>query len=75
LEKLGFPWILSPEISLFNGLRGIFRQKYFPHPSPLHETRANGTCDLGAGAQDYSWDKLNQISDSLQEIAIRTVAP
>jgi hypothetical protein len=23
LEKLGFPWILSPESSLFNGLRGI----------------------------------------------------
>jgi len=29
LEKLGFPWILSSEMSLFNGLRGIFGGQNF----------------------------------------------
>jgi hypothetical protein len=27
LEKLGFPWILSSESNLFNGLRGIFAER------------------------------------------------
>jgi hypothetical protein len=27
LERLGFPWILSPESSIINGLRGIFAEK------------------------------------------------
>ena len=29
LEKLGFPWILSSETSLFNALHGIFAEKKF----------------------------------------------
>jgi hypothetical protein len=29
LEKLGFPWILSSETSLFNGLRWIFAERKF----------------------------------------------
>jgi hypothetical protein len=29
LEKLGFPWILSPELRLINELQEIFRQKIF----------------------------------------------
>jgi hypothetical protein len=33
LEKLGFPWILSSESSLFNGLRGIKRGNFFLSPS------------------------------------------
>jgi hypothetical protein len=32
LEKLGFPWILSSESSLFNGLRGIFCEEKFLSP-------------------------------------------
>jgi hypothetical protein len=32
LEKLGFPWILSFESRLINGLRGIFREKNFARP-------------------------------------------
>jgi hypothetical protein len=32
LEKLGFPWILSSESSLFNGLRGIFAERNFSRP-------------------------------------------
>jgi hypothetical protein len=30
LEKLGFPWILSSESSLFNGLRAIFDGTILP---------------------------------------------
>jgi hypothetical protein len=33
LEKLGFPWILSSEMSLFNGLRENFVQKFFSTPN------------------------------------------
>jgi hypothetical protein len=29
LEKLGFPWILSFEMSLFNGLRAVFGKSFF----------------------------------------------
>ena len=29
LDFLGFPWILSSESSLFNGLRGIFAGPFF----------------------------------------------
>jgi hypothetical protein len=30
LDFLGFPWILSSETRLTNGLRGIFLEKFFP---------------------------------------------
>jgi hypothetical protein len=32
LDFLGFPWILSSESILFNGLRGIFAERNFSHP-------------------------------------------
>jgi hypothetical protein len=32
LEKLGFPWILSSESSVFNELQGIFTRKNFALP-------------------------------------------
>jgi hypothetical protein len=32
LEKLGFPWILSSETRLFNGLRRIFAEQNFSRP-------------------------------------------
>jgi hypothetical protein len=32
LEKLGFPWILSSELSIFNGLRWIFAESKFARP-------------------------------------------
>jgi hypothetical protein len=32
LEKLGFPWILSSQSSLFNGLRWIFAERNFSRP-------------------------------------------
>ncbi len=45
LEKLGFPWILSSETSLFNGLRGIFAEKNFSRPL----ARRGGSGGMGAG--------------------------
>jgi hypothetical protein len=33
LERLGFPWILSSESSIFNGLRWIFAERNFSRPS------------------------------------------
>ena len=41
LEKLGFPWILSSESRLFNGLQPIFGEKFFmPVSSPSGAARA-----------------------------------
>ena len=37
LEKLGFPWIPSSEMSLFKWLRGIFAQIFFPRPPRREE--------------------------------------
>jgi hypothetical protein len=42
LEKLGFPWILSSESSLFNGLRGIFRKRNFARPFALGGSGGRG---------------------------------
>jgi hypothetical protein len=33
-DFLGFPWILSSESSLFNGLRGLKRGNFFLSPFP-----------------------------------------
>ena len=38
LENLGFPWILSSEMSVFNGLRRIFAEKILRVASPGVET-------------------------------------
>ena len=42
MEKLGFPWILSSEMSVFNGLRGTLRGKIFVGP-PAHERGPDGS--------------------------------
>ena len=42
-EKLGFPWILSSEMSLFNGLRGIFRKKNSRAPVPRRAAAERGS--------------------------------
>jgi len=39
---LGFPWILSCESGLINGLRGIFAQKFFARLFPGVEWREDG---------------------------------
>jgi hypothetical protein len=39
---IGFPWILSSEYRLFNGLHGIFARVFFSAPFPRAESRRNG---------------------------------
>jgi hypothetical protein len=71
LEKLGFPWIISSKSRLFNGLRGIFREENFSRLFPGAEgvpERARALLEHSE-AQIVSWDKLNLVSDFLQEIA------
>src|ERR1700722_17586281 len=43
LDFLGFPWILSSELSLFNGLRGINAQKFFASLFRVKFESAGGT--------------------------------
>ena len=60
--KLGFPWILSCEMSLFNGLRATFVGEKFARPL------AHGAARTGAGGRgqvegrDCSWAKAYHIS-------------
>jgi hypothetical protein len=75
LEFLGFPWILSSESRLFNGLRGVQLKGFF---HPLLSCRQNS----GAGkptiwraeGTDCSWGKPNSVSDFLQDISTRAEA-
>ena len=55
LEKLGFPWILSSEMSLFNGLRAIFAKKNSRSPSPAFE---GGRRDGRARSRPYGRAEL-----------------
>jgi hypothetical protein len=74
LDSLGFPWILSSESGLFNGLRSRKRGIFFLSPFSWHSKRWNASLrPLHAEAQDCSWGKLNLISDFLQEIAARVL--
>jgi hypothetical protein len=55
LDYLGFPWILSSESRLFNGLRGLNRGKFFLSVSPLNWQHGRGPGGLGnAEAQTCS---------------------
>jgi hypothetical protein len=73
LDFLGFPWILSSESKLFNGLRGFFAGRKFLAPFPgVERTPGRKHAIFGhAEAQDRSWGKLTLISDFLQEIVAR----
>jgi hypothetical protein len=68
LDFLGFPWILSSESRLFNGLQAKSARKYFLALSP-------GVSAAGVGAragladaegQDWSLGEGNLVSDFLQ---------
>jgi hypothetical protein len=50
LKKLGFPWILSTELNLFNGLREIFAGRKFSRPI----ARGSGA---GAGVSAFNMQK------------------
>jgi hypothetical protein len=74
LEKLGFPWILSSESRLFNGLRAIFAKRKFLAPF-AHGGAVGAIGDTGwhPGTQDCASDELNSFSDFLQSFAIDTI--
>jgi hypothetical protein len=42
LDFLGFPWILSSESRLFNGLRGILREENFSRPFAARQRAGTG---------------------------------
>jgi hypothetical protein len=72
LEKLGFPWILSSESSVFNGLRGIFAEEISRALLPKRR-RQNGVHG-GPGhadAKTYSPGKPSAISVFRQSIVAR----
>jgi hypothetical protein len=76
LEKLGFPWILSCETSLINGLRGYFLN-FFSCRICRRESAvetARTTIWHGEGT-DCSSGKLNSVSDFLKDFAIRPASP
>jgi hypothetical protein len=71
LDLFGFPWILSSESRLINGLRGIFAEKFF---LALYPRRSRRGCanhrSWKPKAQDCSSGKLSLVSDYLQHIAV-----
>jgi hypothetical protein len=67
LDFLGFPWNLSSESRLFNGLRGINRQKFFVtllSVAAAAPQRRSHSCH--ADKQDRSSGKLTLTSDFQQ---------
>jgi hypothetical protein len=74
-EFLGFPWILSSESRLINGLRGIYRGSFFLSPV-LAKEAGTGSCGRGhSEGRDCSWGELTSISDCQQLIVARPRAP
>src|SRR6476660_272747 len=71
--SLGFPWNLSSESRLINGLLGINRAKVFLGASSL-AMKGAGTGARGRGhaeAQNRSWGKLSLVSDFPQQTIVR----
>ena len=76
LDSLGFPWILSSESRLFNGLHGIFAEKNFARASPGVEppARAGRTCGVQKGGVAHGL-KPSVTSDFPQAIVARRSRP
>jgi hypothetical protein len=74
LDLFGFPWILSSESRLINGLHGKKLRNFFHSPSPWLQRRREGRLALWQGqVQDRSRGKLKLFPDFLQLIVIRAV--
>jgi hypothetical protein len=76
LDFLGFPWILSSESRLINGLHGIFVEKFFvalfaPWGVEAAEEGRRPGC---AESQKWSSRKLNLDSDFCNELLRRLFA-
>ena len=68
-DFLGFPWILLSETRLINGLRAIFREKFFVALFPVVNSAGTGIYQSWpAEARNCSSGKLSLISDFLQDI-------
>ena len=69
LDFLGFPWILSSESGLINGLRGIFARKFFIGPSSLTaDARQREIAACSVEIHKSSCMQLNLISDFPQSL-------
>jgi hypothetical protein len=72
LKKLGFPWILSTELSLFNGLREIFAERKFSRPIARGSQRRGGRQRFSyAEARNCSWGKLSLVSGFLKAFVVK----
>ena len=61
---IGFPWILSSESRLINGLHGFFRNEFSPRLFPLRSRRGDGKPTvLGLGGAGLLMGQLNSGSD------------
>jgi hypothetical protein len=69
LDFLGFPWILSCESRLFNAR--LEARKLFSRAFSLALEVPERPTVLACGGQNCAWDKLNLVSDFLQEIVVR----
>jgi hypothetical protein len=69
LVFLGFPWILSSETRLINGLGGIFSRKF--SCSFSCREAPDGAVQGHADAQNFPSGEPNWISGFLQSIAVR----
>src|ERR1700733_2441753 len=70
--RVGFPWILSSESILINGLRGIFRGKFFA--SPIWRGAETGSGGRGhSEGRDCSRGEFTSISDCQQSIVVDSV--
>jgi hypothetical protein len=67
LDFLGFPWILSSETSLFNGLCGANARKIFLEAFPAH---LRDRVDSHKEEPDCSSGKSSLISDLPQAIVV-----
>ena len=71
LDFLGFPWILSSESRLFNGLRGLKWGSFFLALLPSAFKRE--LAFLACGRAGLFIGKLNLVSDFLQAVVVRAI--
>ena len=74
LDFLGFPWILSSESRLINGLRGFYPEEYLSRPFlALRAPERAPVVEAMGKRKIVHGGELNPASDFLQEIVVRAV--
>jgi hypothetical protein len=73
----GFPWILSSESRVINGLRGTKRGRFFLAPSPWRREAPGRerAVDAVRKRSIIHAGKLNLVSDFLQDVVVVRPAP